>query len=176
MQADWRTRYDLAVDAAHKAGDLARTYYESTFEVEHKADSSPVTVADKSAEKLIREALELDKKEKEKLKEEGKLDEVKENAAYLDSLGWVLYKQKKYKEALEYLKKAAADEDEGNHLEIWDHLADCHMALGQKKEAVAAWEKALKMEDISKRDGERRRKVSEKLRKVRAELKEKDGK
>src|SRR6478672_682653 len=57
MNADWRTRYDLAVDAARKAGDLARTYYESTFEVEHKADSSPVTVADKSAEKLIREAV-----------------------------------------------------------------------------------------------------------------------
>ena len=47
-----------------------------------------------------------DKKEKEKLKEEGKFDEVKENAAYLDSLGWVLFKQKKYKEALEPLKKA----------------------------------------------------------------------
>jgi histidinol-phosphatase len=57
MNADWRTRYDLAVDAAHRAGDLARTYYESTFEVEHKADSSPVTIADKSAEKLIRDAV-----------------------------------------------------------------------------------------------------------------------
>jgi len=45
------------VGAAHKAGDLARTYYESTFEIEHKADSSPVTIADKSAEKLIREAV-----------------------------------------------------------------------------------------------------------------------
>ena len=118
------------------------------------------------SEKLIKEALDLDKKEKEKLKKEGKIDEVKENAAYLDSLGWVLFKQKKYKEALEPLKKAAADEDDGNHLEIWDHLADCHMALGQKKEAIAAWEKALKMEDLSKRDGERRRKVSEKLKKA----------
>jgi tetratricopeptide (TPR) repeat protein len=124
------------------------------------------------SEKLIREALELDKKEKEKLKADGKLDEVTENAAYLDSLGWVLYKQKKYKEALPYLVKAAADEDDGNHLEIWDHLADCHMALGQPKEAVAAWEKGLKMEDISKRDAERRRKVTEKLRKARAELKD----
>jgi tetratricopeptide (TPR) repeat protein len=93
---------------------------------------------------------------------------VTENAAYLDSMGWVLFKKKKYKEALEYLKKAAADEDDGNHLEIWDHLGDCHMALGQKAEAIAAWEKALKMEDISKRDGERRRKVSEKLRDAKA--------
>jgi tetratricopeptide (TPR) repeat protein len=121
------------------------------------------------SEKLIKEALELDKKEREKLKAEGKLDEVGENAAYLDSLGWVYYKQKKYKEALEPLKKASADEDEGNHLEIWDHLGDCYLALGQKKDAIASWEKALKMEDISNRDGERRRKVSEKLKKARLE-------
>jgi tetratricopeptide (TPR) repeat protein len=122
------------------------------------------------SEKLIKEALELDRKEKEKLKAEGKIDEVKENAAYLDSLGWVLFKQKKYKEALEPLKKAAEDEDEGNHIEIWDHLADCYMALGKKKEAVATWEKALKLDDISKRDAERRRKITMKLKKARAEL------
>jgi tetratricopeptide (TPR) repeat protein len=122
------------------------------------------------SEKLIREALDLDKKAKEKAKEEGKLDEVRESAAYLDSLGWVLFKQKKYKEALDPLKKAAADDEQGSHLEIWDHLADCHYALGEKKEAVAAWQKALKMEDLTKRDGERRRKVSEKLRKAKDEL------
>ncbi len=119
------------------------------------------------AEKLIREAVEQDQKDKEKLKKDGKIDEVVPNAAYLDSLGWVLYKQKKYKEALEFLKKAATDEEEGNHLEIWDHLADTHMALGQTKEAISAWEKALKMEDLSKRDSERRRKVTEKLTKAR---------
>ncbi|VTT99113.1 histidinol phosphate phosphatase : Uncharacterized protein OS=Candidatus Entotheonella sp. TSY1 GN=ETSY1_43535 PE=4 SV=1: Inositol_P [Gemmataceae bacterium] len=54
MNPDWRTRYDLAIDAAQKAGDLARTYYETTFAVEHKADKSPVTIADKQAEELIR--------------------------------------------------------------------------------------------------------------------------
>lgn len=119
------------------------------------------------AEKLIREALELDRKEKEKLKAKGEIDEVRENAAYLDSMGWVLFKKKKYKEALEYLKKAVEDEEEGQHLEIWDHLGDCYMALGMVQEAIAAWEKGLKTEDISKRDGERRRKVSEKLKKAR---------
>lgn len=55
MQAEWRTRYNLAVEAARRAGDLARTHYESTFEIELKPDSSPVTVADKGAEKLIRD-------------------------------------------------------------------------------------------------------------------------
>ena len=44
MNADWRTRYALAVEAARRAGDLARTYYETTFEVELKHDASPVTV------------------------------------------------------------------------------------------------------------------------------------
>jgi histidinol-phosphatase len=55
MNAEWRTRYNLAVEAARRAGDLARTHYESTFEIELKPDSSPVTVADKGAEKLIRD-------------------------------------------------------------------------------------------------------------------------
>lgn len=54
MNAAWRTRYDLAVEAARKAGDLAREYYETTFEIEHKADDSPVTIADRKAEELVR--------------------------------------------------------------------------------------------------------------------------
>jgi tetratricopeptide (TPR) repeat protein len=117
------------------------------------------------AEKLIREALDLDKERQEKAKKEGKIDEVKETAAYLDSMGWVLFKQKKYKEALPYLKKAAADEDEGTHLEIWDHLGDCYMAMGQKKEAIDAWQKGLEMDDLSARDVDRRKEVAIKLKK-----------
>jgi tetratricopeptide (TPR) repeat protein len=119
------------------------------------------------SEKLVRAALDLDKKAQEKLKEEGKLDEVKPNAAYLDSLGWVLFKQKKYKDALKPLLEATADED-GQNIEILDHLADCYMALGQKAEAVAAWEKALKMKYAGNRDKERRKIVADKLKKAKA--------
>lgn len=54
MNADWRTRYELAVEAARKAGDLARGFYETTFDIEKKADASPVTIADRQAEQLIR--------------------------------------------------------------------------------------------------------------------------
>jgi tetratricopeptide (TPR) repeat protein len=123
------------------------------------------------AEKLIREALDMDRKAQEKLKAEGKIDEVRDNAAYVDSLGWVLFRKKKYDEALKLLKEAAEDDD-GQHIEIWDHLADCQLALGQKKEAITTWEKALKLDDLSKRDAERRRKITEKLKKTRAELKQ----
>lgn len=52
---DLRTRTELAVEAARKAGDLANDIFHSTFDVEVKADQSPVTVADKRAEQLIRE-------------------------------------------------------------------------------------------------------------------------
>ncbi len=54
MNTDWRTRYELAVEAAEQAAELARGIYETAFEVEWKADQSPVTVADKNAETLIR--------------------------------------------------------------------------------------------------------------------------
>jgi histidinol-phosphatase len=57
MNSEWQARYDLAVDVARKAGDLAWTYYETTFAVENKADDSPVTVADREAEQLIRSAV-----------------------------------------------------------------------------------------------------------------------
>jgi tetratricopeptide (TPR) repeat protein len=115
------------------------------------------------AEKLIKEALELDKKRQQKAVDEGLIEEVKETSAYLDSMGWVLFKKKDYKAALPYLKKASADEDEGDHLEIWDHLADCHLALGDKAAAIAAWQRGLTFEDVSKRDEARRRRVIAKL-------------
>lgn len=123
------------------------------------------------SEKLIRKALALDAKQRKKLLDEGKISAdlaSQENSAYLDSLGWVLFKKKDYKEAAKYLEKAAQDPDEGQHIEIWDHWADALMALGNSQEAVRVWQKALKFEDVSKKDGERRKIVTEKLNKAKA--------
>ena len=57
MNADWRNRYDLAIDAAHKAGQFALGYFDQGIAVEWKPDQSPVTMADKGAEQLIRQTL-----------------------------------------------------------------------------------------------------------------------
>lgn len=54
MNSEWRSRYDLAIEVARKAGDLAKKYFDEGFEVEWKADQTPVTLADKNAEELIR--------------------------------------------------------------------------------------------------------------------------
>ncbi len=112
------------------------------------------------SEKLIRKAIE---KDRERQKKDGvKPDQVKDTAAYLDSLGWVLFKQKKYKEAKEYLLRAIKD-PEGQHIEIFDHLAEVHKALGEKSEAVAAWKKGIAAAGTSKREQQRKAEVEKKL-------------
>src|SRR5262249_19160585 len=76
--------------------------------------------------------------------------------------GWVLYKKKKFKEALEPLR-AAVKQEEGQHIEIYDHLADVYVALGQKDKAVDAWKKGLTCNPLSKRDESRKAEVEKKI-------------
>ncbi len=114
------------------------------------------------SEKLIRKALDDDRRQRRKANPDLKPELDKDNPAYLDSLGWVLFKQKKYKEAKPLLQQAVQAE-EGKHVEIYDHLGDVHMALGEKAEAVAAWKKALGVADSSKREQQRKAAVEKKL-------------
>ncbi|WP_353224370.1 inositol monophosphatase family protein [Salinisphaera sp. C84B14] len=48
---------DKAVEAARAAEAIIRRYYHGDFEVEHKADASPVTIADIECEKAIKAVL-----------------------------------------------------------------------------------------------------------------------
>jgi len=110
------------------------------------------------AEKLIRRAIEEDRKLRK--------GAGKDNAAYLDSLGWVLYKKKKYKEALPYFLDAVKDPDEGQHLEIYDHLAEVYIALGQTDKALETWKKGLTCKPLGKRDEQRKLEVEKKVKKL----------
>ncbi len=110
------------------------------------------------AEKLIRKALEEDRKDR--LKADPKDD--KDNPAFLDSLGWVLYKQGKFKEAKEYLAKSLEQRD-GQHIEIYDHLAETCLKLGEKAEALAAWKKGIEAAGESRREQLRKAEVEKKL-------------
>ncbi len=63
-----------------------------------------------------------------------------DSPAVLDSMGWVLYRQGKATEALEYLRRAyALDED----AEISGHLAEALWSLGRRDEARRVLGKAL---------------------------------
>ena len=112
------------------------------------------------AEEYVRKALELDVKKRKT--DNVKPEEDHDSAAYLDSLGWVLFKKKQYKEAKEYLEKAVSYKD-GHHLEIFDHLADTLIALGEKDAAISSWKKGLEVAGDTKRDKERKAEVEKKI-------------
>jgi tetratricopeptide (TPR) repeat protein len=112
------------------------------------------------SERMIRKAIEEDRKQRRKDNPDLKGD--RDNAAYLDSLGWVLFKQKKYKEAKAQLLEAVKDE-EGRHIEIYDHLGDVHLALGEKAQAVAAWKKGVLVAGPGPREQKRKAEVEKKM-------------
>src|SRR5215831_4300255 len=55
--ADLEKELDTAIRAVGRAGKLTLEYFRSSLVVEHKADRSPVTIADRRAEELIRAEL-----------------------------------------------------------------------------------------------------------------------
>ena len=63
------------------------------------------------------------------------------NGAYLDSLGWIYYKQGKYAEAEATLRKAV--ERERHDPTIHSHLGDVYAKTGRTDLAAAQWEKSL---------------------------------
>ena len=81
------------------------------------------------AEALIRKALERDP----------------ENAAFIDSLGWALFLQGRYIEALPQLERAVRLMP--NVAEIIDHLGDVYWKVGRERDAEFQWKRALLFED-----------------------------
>src|SRR5260370_2204306 len=57
MNSDWRNCYELGVTVSKEAGQLALRYFDTDVTVEWKKDQSPVTVADREAEDLLRKRL-----------------------------------------------------------------------------------------------------------------------
>ncbi len=57
-QHNLRPYLDFALDAAWQAGRLTLQYFQAAFDVEWKQDESPVTVADRGAEQLLRRLIE----------------------------------------------------------------------------------------------------------------------
>jgi len=116
------------------------------------------------AEKLIVKALEMDRQRRKSLPDITP-EENHDNGAYLDSLGWVYFKQKKYKEAKEMLQKAVEDK-KSQHIEIYDHLGDVLLTLGEREAAVEAWRKGLELAGDTRRERQRKAAVEKKLQKL----------
>jgi tetratricopeptide (TPR) repeat protein len=75
------------------------------------------------------------------------------NAAYLDSMAWVLYKLKRPKDALPYALQAA-ELSEKPDATLYDHIGDIYAALKEPEKAREAWRKSLSVEksdEVSKK-------------------------
>src|SRR5690606_1485912 len=66
------------------------------------------------------------------------------NHAFLDSLGWVLYKRSKFEEAREYLERAIGEAVRPDPVVV-DHLGDTLYQLGHPDQAKAQWQRAMEL-------------------------------
>jgi predicted Zn-dependent protease len=74
------------------------------------------------------------------------VDDEPQNAAYRDSLGWVLFRLGRTGEAVAELEKAVADDADPTILE---HLAEAYRAAGQVGKAKDAWRRAAEAHEKS---------------------------
>ncbi|MFQ3592379.1 MAG: tetratricopeptide repeat protein [Gemmataceae bacterium] len=116
------------------------------------------------AEKLIRRALELDRQQRHS-GTEFDVDADLPNAAYLDSLGWVLFRQGRLAEAQRLLEQAVSL-PQGDDPVLWDHLGDVYARRKLHDKARAAWTKAIQLfrQGVRYPGDPRHQEIQEKLR------------
>jgi tetratricopeptide (TPR) repeat protein len=116
------------------------------------------------AERLVRKALELDRQQRS-TGTAVSADSDQDNAAYVDSLGWVLFRRGRLPEARQELERAAGMPGGADDPVVWDHLGDVCFRLNEPARAKAAWKKALDLYDTVRRrpPDERYKEIKQKL-------------
>ncbi len=66
-----------------------------------------------------------------------------DDAAYLDSMAWVLFRKGRFKEAKVWIDKALKASGENPDGVLYDHAGDIEAALGDGKAALELWRKAF---------------------------------
>jgi tetratricopeptide (TPR) repeat protein len=70
------------------------------------------------------------------------LELVPNEATFMDTYGWILYKQGKYSKAKEFIQKAIDKNGENADGTLYDHLGDVYFKLNEKEKALEYWQKA----------------------------------
>lgn len=79
------------------------------------------------------------------------LNSDSDNPAFLDTYAYILFKKKEYDRALLYQEKVVGTlgegaEDDKTNADLFDHYGDILFFNGKLDEAVASWEKALRLD------------------------------
>ena len=67
-----------------------------------------------------------------------------DNAAFLDTIGWIYFKLGTYRKAEEFIEKSLSIND--NNPVILEHLGDIYLKLNKSTEAVSVYEKILQID------------------------------
>ena len=100
---------------------------------------SNILVLNNYAYYLSEEGRELDKAEQMSLRA---IKAEPDNATYLDTYAWILYKQKRYAEAWEYIDKALSADSQPSDV-LYEHAGDIQYQLGDVQRALDYWNQAL---------------------------------
>jgi tetratricopeptide (TPR) repeat protein len=94
------------------------------------------------------------------------MDSDRDNAAYVDSLGWVLFRKGDWKSARRELETAVSLPSGDDDPVVWDHLGDVYFRLKEVEKAGNAWKTAIELYESGgrRRPDERYREIKEKLR------------
>ena len=90
------------------------------------------------AEEMIQRALQIDPN----------------NGSYLDSLGWVEFRQGKFDQALADLLRAAKNMDREDPI-VFEHIGDTYLKLHRVPEALESWQKAFELDPKNKKLAEK---------------------
>lgn len=121
------------------------------------------------AEEMIRKAIDLDRRQRKLTAADDQ-----DNAAYVDSLGWVLFRRGDFAGAARELERAVSLPD-GDDPTLWDHLGDVYVRMGQLNRAQTAYERSVQLyeEERARLRDERYRDVRRKLDQVKTQVRAK---
>jgi tetratricopeptide (TPR) repeat protein len=116
---------------------------DNSYEKALALDADNVYTLNNYAYYLSLRSVQLDKAEKMSLRS----NELNpRNASFLDTYAWILFKQKKYKEAKLWMDKAI-EASETKSATLYEHYGDIIFHLGDKDLAVTNWKEALKLDE-----------------------------
>jgi tetratricopeptide (TPR) repeat protein len=72
------------------------------------------------------------------------------NGAYLDSLGWIEFRQGKFDQALADLLRATQNMNREDAV-VFDHVGDAYLKLNRVPQALEAWQKAIALDPQNKK-------------------------
>jgi tetratricopeptide (TPR) repeat protein len=155
-------------EALNEAQNAEADFLKPRFYVEYGAAAQEAGLYDKAAE-LFHKAIAMDPANAAEpynylgymwAEQNSHLDEAEdaikralqldpENGAYLDSMAWVQYRQGKYDQALENLKRAIENLPREDAV-VFEHLGDVYLKLNRVSQALESWQKAKTLDPSNK--------------------------